>query len=93
MKTRKKFLGYCEQCKKSLCKEHAYFFIDGNNIAITNSSPYLCKSCYEQNYNTKLKDEVQVFKENLTNNLYNLKNYHHLRLIDIDKVIEYIKNF
>ena len=54
MKTRK-FLGHCEKCKKSLCQEHAYFYVDGNNIAVTNNSPYLCKNCYEKNIMKKLK--------------------------------------
>ena len=45
-KTRiRKFNGYCEECKKEICSCKAYQFIDGNNEAITNNSPYLCKQC------------------------------------------------
>ena len=43
MRKSRKFNGYCEKCKKSLCPEHAYSFVDGNNEAITYNSPYLCK--------------------------------------------------
>jgi len=90
MKT-KKFLGHCEKCKKSICEEHAYFFVDGNNESITNNSPYLCKKCYEKTYNTKIKDSVQRYKENLISNLYDIKNYCNVKSIDIDKMIKYIE--
>ena len=79
--------------QKSLWEEHAHFYTDGNNEAITNNSPYLCKSCYENKYHVKLKNDVQRFRENLIDKLYNLKKYHHIESVDINKVIEYIKNF
>lgn len=91
MKTRKKFLGYCENCKKSLCEEHAYFYVDGDNIAITNNSPYLCKSCYENKYNKKIESEVEVFRNVLINNLLRLKRINNTETIKIDKLINYIK--
>ena len=86
-----KFLGYCEECKKSLCSEHAYFYIDENNGAITNNSPYLCKRCYEKKYHKKILSDVEKFKNNLIKNFYHLKIYEHIENIKIDKLIQYIE--
>lgn len=91
MNKRKKFLGYCEICKKSLCEEHAYFYVDGNNIAITNNSPYLCKTCYEKRYNEKIESEVEIFKNRLINSLLNLKIINNIETIEIKKLINFIK--
>ena len=38
----------CAECNKSLCLEHAYSYVDGNNISITKNAPTLCKECYEE---------------------------------------------
>lgn len=91
MRTNRKFLGYCEICKKSLCPEHSYCYTDGNNIAITNSSPYLCKECYEKKYNEKIKDEVAIFKENLIKGLLDIKFQNKIECLNIDKLVKYIE--
>ena len=91
MKTRK-FLGHCEKCKKSLCQEHAYFYVDGNNIAITNNSPYLCKKCYEETYDKKIKSDIECFKSKLIDNLLNIKRIEHIETIKIDNLILYVEN-
>lgn len=91
MKTRK-FLGHCEKCKKSLCQEHAYFYVDGNNIAVTNNSPYLCKNCYEKKYNEKIKSDIECLKSRLVNNLLNIKRTEHIETIKIDNLIVYVEN-
>lgn len=44
------FKGKCETCGKSLCPEHVYSYVDGNNEALTENSPYLCATCYENKY-------------------------------------------
>lgn len=91
MRTNRKFLGYCEICKKSLCPEHSYSYVDENNIAITNNSPYLCKECYEKKYNKEIKDKVTIFKENLIENLLNIKFQNKIECLNIDKLVEYIR--
>lgn len=88
----KKFLGYCEECKKSLCEEHAYFRVDGNNEAITNNAPYLCRNCYENKYNEKIESDIDIFRKNLIVNLFNLKRFEHIEIINIDNLIKYIQN-
>lgn len=93
MRKSRKFNGYCEKCKKSLCPEHAYSFVDGNNEAITYNSPYLCKTCYEKTYNEKILSEVDYFKEYLIDTLEQFHAFYHIETIRIDKLIEYIKNF
>ena len=89
---RRKFLGHCEKCKKSLCEEHAYSYVDGNNIAITNNSPYLCKKCYEEKYNEKIKSDIECFKNRLVNDLLNIKIREHIEKIKIDNLISYVEN-
>ena len=93
MRKLRKFNGYCEKCKKSLCPEHAYSYVDGNNETITGNSLYLCKTCYEKAYNKKILNEVDYFKNNLVDNLLKLNMYENIETIRIDKLIEYIKNF
>ena len=93
MKGSRKFNGYCEKCKKSLCLEHAYIYVDGNNAAITYNSPYLCKTCYEKAYNKKILSEVECFKKILIDNLQQLKVNENIETIRIDKLIEFIKNY
>lgn len=93
MKVSRKFNGYCEKCKKSLCAEHAYSYVDGNNGAITSNSPYLCKACYEKTYNEKITSEVDCFKENLIDVLEQFHAFYNIETIKIEKLIEYIKNF
>ena len=92
MKLSRKFNGHCEICKKSLCPEHTYSFVDGNNEAITYNAPYLCKECYEKTYGTKIESEVDYFKNNLISKLQKLKMYENIQTINVDRLIEYIKN-
>lgn len=92
MSKNRKFLGYCEECKKSLCEEHAYFYVDGNNISITNSSPYLCNRCYSKKYGKPIISEVDKFKQKLIDNFENLQRLKYADTIRFDKLIEYIKN-
>lgn len=92
MKKRKKFLGYCENCKKSLCEEHAYYFVDGNNEAITNNSPYLCNSCYETAYGVKIESNIERFKKKIIKSLIRAKEVNKLETIKIKNLIKYIEN-
>lgn len=92
MRKRKKFLGYCENCKKSLCEEHAYFFVDGNNATITNNSPYLCSCCYETIYGVKIESDIQRFKKKLIKSLLRVKETNNLETIKINNLIKYIEN-
>lgn len=86
----KKKTEHCQRCGKSLCPEHTYFYVDGNNRAITESSPHLCKKCYEEKYNVKIKTEVEKFKEHLIKILINLKLQNHIDSVKIDRLIDYI---
>jgi len=61
----RKFSGKCEGCGKSICSCKAYQYVDGNNAAITNNSPYLCKECYEARYNVKIPGEADTYRNNL----------------------------
>ncbi len=92
-KTRiRKFNGYCEECKKEICSCKAYQFIDGNNEAITNNSPYLCKQCYEKKYNVHIKDDVEAFKSRLVETLQRVQNTSKVETLRIDKFIQFIIN-
>lgn len=93
MKGSRKFNGYCEKCKKSLCPEHTYSYVDANIGAITQNAPYLCKACYEKTYNEKILSEVDCFKKSLIDMLEQINAFYHIETIRIDKLIEYIKNF
>lgn len=88
----RKFNGYCEECQKEICSCKAYQNIDGNNAAITNNSPYLCKSCYEKKYNVHISTEVETFKNRLINTLQTIHHNNKVDTIRIDRLIEYIKN-
>ena len=48
--TIRKFKGKCERCEKQISEKEAFCYVDGNNIAISYNSPYLCKQCYEKSY-------------------------------------------
>lgn len=39
---------HCSECGKTFCPKHIYQYVDGNNISITNNSPYYCKECEEK---------------------------------------------
>lgn len=88
----RKFNGYCEQCKKSLCPEHTYSYVDGNNEAITYNAPYLCKDCYEEKYHTKIMTDVEMYRNNLINTLLRIKNEQKIQQLSLEKLIEYISN-
>lgn len=88
----RKFNGYCEECKKEICSCKAYQYVDESNAAITNNSPYLCKTCYEKKYNVHIPDEVERFKNRLINTLQQIQYNNNLDTIRIDKLVEYIKN-
>lgn len=91
IKSKRKFLGRCEKCQRNLCEEHAYFFVDGNNRAITNNSPYLCKECYEETYGEKIKSDVERFKDEIIRNFKKIKEEHKIENIRIDALIKYIE--
>lgn len=93
MNKSRKFLGHCEICKKSLCPEHSYCFVDGNNIAITNNSPYLCMDCYNKKYDGHIINDTEQFRQRLIANFRNLQQQNCVDSIKIDNLIEYIKNF
>lgn len=88
----RKFNGYCEECKKEICSCKAYQFIDGNNEAITNNSPYLCKQCYEKRYNVHIKDDVEAFKSRLVETLQRVQSTSKVETLRIDKFIQFIIN-
>jgi hypothetical protein len=46
----RKYHGYCENCGKKVPQDQIFQYLDGNNIAITYNSQYLCKECYEAKY-------------------------------------------
>lgn len=88
----RKFKGYCEECKKEICSCKAYSYIDGNNAAVTNSSPYLCKECYERKYNVHIADDVERFKNKLIEALQRVQYNSKLETLRIDKLIEFIRS-
>lgn len=83
---------YCEKCKKSLCGEHAYSYVDGNNISITKNAPTLCKECYEKEYNEKIITDVEKFKNNLIATLLRIRHEQNMETIRIDKLVDYINS-
>lgn len=83
---------YCEKCKKSLCIEHSYSYVDGNNISITQNAPTLCKECYEKQYNQKIMTDVERFKSNLITTLLRIRLEQNIETIRIDKILQYIDN-
>lgn len=80
----------CAKCKKSLCLEHAYSYVDGNNISITKNAPTLCKECYEEKYKEKIITDVEKFKKNLVTTLLNFSHQQNVETIRIDKLVDYI---
>lgn len=50
IKTTKAKKLVCSNCEKELTPQTAYFYVDGNNCAITNNSPTFCKECYIKKY-------------------------------------------
>lgn len=83
---------YCNECKKSLCAEHAYSYVDGNNVSITQNAPTLCKECYEKKYNEKIMTDVERFKSNLITSLCRIKHQQNMETIRIDKLVDYINS-
>lgn len=88
----RKFNGHCEECGKSICSCKSYSYVDESNAAISNSSPILCKECYEKKYNVHIDTEVERFKKNLINSLHRIQIHSKVETLRIDKLIEYIKN-
>jgi hypothetical protein len=88
----RKFNGYCDECGKSICSCKAYSYVDESNAAISNSSPVLCKECYEKKYNVHIDTEVERFKKNLINSLHNVQENAKMETIRIDKLITFIEN-
>ena len=37
----------CSKCGEPCCEKHLYFYVDGNNIAITRNSKLYCEQCYK----------------------------------------------
>jgi hypothetical protein len=58
----RKYGGKCEGCGKAVCSCKIYQYVDADNAAISNNSPYLCKSCYEARYNVKIPSEVDSYR-------------------------------
>ena len=83
---------FCAKCGKSLCMEHAYSYVDGNNISITKNAPTLCKECYEEKYNEKIITDVEKFKQNLIATLLSIRHEQNMETIRIDKLIDYISS-
>lgn len=83
---------YCKNCKKSLCPEHAYSYIDGNNISITKNAPTLCKKCYEEKYNEKIMTEAENFKNSLITTLLKFRHEQNMETIRIDTLVDYINS-
>ena len=88
----RKFKGHCEECQKEICSCKAYQYVDESNAAISNNSPYLCKSCYEKKYNVHIPTDIERFKNNLISTLQQIQYNYKVDTIRIDKIIEYITN-
>ena len=50
----RKYHGKCEECGKKVPADKIRQYVDGNNIAITYNSPYLCEQCYEKKYGEQI---------------------------------------
>jgi len=48
--TPRKYHGHCENCGRKVSRDEVYQYTDGNNIAITYNSLYLCEKCYKEKY-------------------------------------------
>lgn len=88
----RKFNGHCEECGESICICKAYSYVDESNGSVTNSSPYLCKKCYEKKYSVHIDTEVERFKKNLINSLHNVQENSKVETIRIDRLITFIEN-
>lgn len=88
----RKFQGYCEQCGKEICICKAYTYTDPNNEAISNSSPYLCKKCYEEEYNEHIDTEGERVKKRIIDVLYRQREIVGTKAIKIDNLINFIEN-
>ncbi len=88
----RKFQGYCEKCGKVICECKAYIYVNSNNEAITNSSPYLCKKCYEEEYNEHIYTEGERLKTQIINSLYRQKEIMGIKAIKIENLIKFIEN-
>lgn len=90
----RKFNGHCEECGKSICICKAYQYVDGNNAAITNNSPYLCIQCAEKRYGIKIPSPEQAYRDRLVSSLERL--YDRLKEDEKDlmgRIIGYINHF
>jgi len=45
----------CQECRGNFPLDKLFCYVDGNNIAITKSSPELCKECYLIKYKLEEK--------------------------------------
>lgn len=88
----RKFNGHCEECGKSICSCKSYSYVDESNASISNSSPILCKECYEEKYNVHIDTEIERFKKNLINSLHNVQINSKVETIRIDRLITFIEN-
>ena len=88
----RKFKGYCEECQKEICSCKAYQYLDESNAAISNNSPYLCKTCYEKKYKVHIPTGVEAFKSNLISTLQQIQYNNKVDTLRIDRLIEYITN-
>lgn len=43
----------CNRCGKEIIYKQAFFYVDGNNISITNNSKPHCKQCYKEKYESR----------------------------------------
>lgn len=68
----RKYSGHCEGCNAALCACKVYQYVDENNEAITNSSPYLCAKCYEKRYGVHIPTDVGRYRDSLINHLERL---------------------
>lgn len=44
----KKEIFKCSKCNKSLCSKHSYYYVDENNVAITNNASANCEDCIKK---------------------------------------------
>lgn len=43
----------CSKCGEIFCGKHIFYYVDGNNIAITRNSEGYCRNCYYKKYKEK----------------------------------------
>lgn len=57
----------CAKCGQLKTNKELFVYVDGNNFAITNSSPAFCKKCYSEQYpNDSLRDNRNFLRWALT---------------------------